>query len=75
MPRTVQVVDTTVPVITLTGANPQVIEAGDPYTELGATATDNYDGDITPSIVADASAVNAAASSTSNRARESFIAI
>ncbi|MDY8138013.1 LamG-like jellyroll fold domain-containing protein [Aquimarina sp. 2201CG5-10] len=38
--RTVNVVDTTVPVITLTGDNPQTIELGDGYTELGATADD-----------------------------------
>ncbi|MCP3997084.1 MAG: DUF5011 domain-containing protein, partial [bacterium] len=56
--RTVNVVDTTAPVITLLGANPQTIEAGSPYVELGATANDNYDGDITGSIVIDASAVD-----------------
>ena len=56
--RTVQVVDTTLPVITLVGANPQLIEVGSPYAELGATASDNYDGDLTGSIVIDASAVN-----------------
>jgi hypothetical protein len=56
--RTVDVVDTTIPVITLTGADPQTIEVGSPYVELGATATDNYDGDITGSIVIDATAVN-----------------
>ena len=58
--RTVDVVDTTVPVITLVGANPQVIEVGSAYVELGATAADNYDGDITASIVIDATAVNTA---------------
>ena len=56
--RTVDVVDTTIPVITLVGANPQVIEVGAAYVELGATALDNYDGDITASIAIDASAVN-----------------
>ncbi|MDJ0497436.1 MAG: DUF5011 domain-containing protein, partial [Acidimicrobiia bacterium] len=58
--RTVDVVDTTAPVITLIGANPQTIEVGSPYVELGATASDNYDGDLTGSIVIDASAVNTA---------------
>ena len=58
MTRTVDVVDTTIPVITLTGANPQVIEVGSPYVELGATALDNYDGDLTGSIVIDSSAVD-----------------
>ncbi|MGY3793474.1 BspA family leucine-rich repeat surface protein [Aquimarina sp. 433] len=38
--RTVEVVDTTAPVITLSGANPQIIELGNPYVELGATTDD-----------------------------------
>ena len=53
--------DTTAPVITLVGANPQTVEAGQPYNELGATATDNYDGDLTDSIVIDATAVDTSA--------------
>ena len=56
--RTVNVVDTTAPVITLTGANPQVIELGDNYLELGATANDNLDGDISSNISVDNSQVN-----------------
>ena len=43
--------DTTPPVITLTGASTINLEVGDTYTELGATATDNQDGDISSSIV------------------------
>ena len=58
--RTVDVVDTTVPVITLLGVNPQVTEVGSAYVELGATASDNYDGDLTASIVLDSSAVDTA---------------
>ena len=50
--------DTTAPVITLTGANPQAIEIGSAYIELDATATDNKDGNITAFIVINASAVN-----------------
>ena len=38
--RTVNIVDTTPPVITLTGANPQIIKPGDGYIELGATTDD-----------------------------------
>ena len=38
--RTVNVVDTTPPVITLIGDNPQIIDLGDGYTELGATTND-----------------------------------
>ena len=49
--RTVSVVDTTAPVITLNGAASVTIEVGSPYNDAGATATDNYDGDLTGSIV------------------------
>ena len=49
--RTVNVVDTTVPVITLYGDATVTIEVGTTYTDDGATASDNYDGDITSSIV------------------------
>ena len=49
--RTVNIVDTTVPVITLTGETTVTIEVGSTYTDAGATALDNYDGDITSSIV------------------------
>ena len=49
--RTVNVVDTTIPVITLTGDATVTIEVGATYTDAGATAQDNYDGDITSSIV------------------------
>ena len=45
--RTVSVVDTTVPVITLTGEPTVTIEVGATYTEQGATATDNYDTGLT----------------------------
>ena len=43
--------DTTVPVITLLGDDPVTIEVGNTYIDAGATAADNYDGDITSSIV------------------------
>ncbi len=49
--------DTTPPVITLVGNNPQKIHVGSAYSELGATASDDIDGDISSSIVIDASAV------------------
>ena len=49
--RTVNVVDTTIPVITLLGDATVTIEVGDTYTDAGATALDNYDGDITNDIV------------------------
>src|SRR5690606_24799761 len=56
--RTVEVVDSTVPTITLVGDNPQIIEACGTYTELGATANDPCFGDISGDIVIDDSAVN-----------------
>ncbi|WP_394749128.1 Ig-like domain-containing protein [Spongiimicrobium salis] len=49
--------DTTPPVITLIGGD-LALTVGDTYNELGATATDNVDGDISGDIVIDASAVN-----------------
>ena len=49
--------DITAPVITLIGDN-QEINNGDAYTELGATATDDVDGDISTNIVIDSSAVD-----------------
>ena len=38
--RTVNVVDTTAPVVTVTGDNPATVELGSTYTDAGATATD-----------------------------------
>ena len=43
--------DTTAPTILLSGSDPTIIEVGDAYTDAGATASDNIDGDITSSIV------------------------
>ncbi len=49
--REVTVVDTTVPVITLSGSATVTVEAGTTYTDDGATANDSLDGDITAAIV------------------------
>jgi hypothetical protein len=43
--------DTTAPVITLLGSASVTVSAGASYTDAGATATDNVDGDITSKIV------------------------
>ena len=43
--------DTTPPVITLNGSSTINLNVGDTYTEQGATATDNVDGNITANIV------------------------
>ena len=45
------VADTVKPVITLTGSATINLTVGDTYNELGATATDNIDGNLTSSIV------------------------
>lgn len=42
--------DTTPPVITLLGANPLTLTEGDTYTDPGATASDDVDGDISGDI-------------------------
>ena len=50
--RTVNITaDATAPVITLVGSATVSVASGDTYTDDGATATDNVDGDITGSIV------------------------
>ncbi|WP_298340617.1 M14 family zinc carboxypeptidase, partial [uncultured Algibacter sp.] len=47
----VEGIDTTAPVITLNGNATIDLNVGDTYTEQGATATDDLDGDITAGIV------------------------
>ncbi|MDC0505985.1 DUF5011 domain-containing protein [Candidatus Gracilibacteria bacterium] len=49
--RTVNVVDTTIPVISLVGSGIITHEINTTYTDDGATALDNLDGNITPNIV------------------------
>ena len=48
--RTVMVRDTTPPVVKLNGQDAVIITIGSGYTESGATATDNIDGDISANI-------------------------
>ena len=52
--RTVNIVDTTKPVITINGATTINHQAGTTYTDRGATCTDNHDNnvDLTNQIVA-----------------------
>ena len=49
--RTVKVVDTQKPVITLVGGATVSAQLGSPFVDPGATAKDNYDGDISSKIV------------------------
>jgi parallel beta-helix repeat protein len=44
--------DNTPPVITMLGESPVVVEIGNTYTDMGATAFDAVDGDLTSEIVA-----------------------
>ena len=57
-------IDVIVPMITLNGFPSINLQIDDTYTELGATATDDVDGDISGQIVIDASAVNTAVTGT-----------
>lgn len=56
--RTVNVIDTTPPVISLLGPNPLILQVGDTYVEPGATVTDNTDEDLSGALVIDSSAVD-----------------
>ena len=48
--RTVSVVDTTKPVITLVGNATETVEAKSTYTDAGASASDTLDGNLTGSV-------------------------
>jgi len=48
------VADTTAPVITLNGTDAMTLNVGDTFSDPGATATDDVDGDITSAITTDA---------------------
>lgn len=52
-PIPIVVADTTSPVIALNNAADITISLGDPYTDAGATATDDTDGDLTSAIIID----------------------
>jgi len=56
--------DGTLPVLTLLGPNPVLLQPDDVYAEYGATADDEFDGDLTDQIVIDASDVNTAIQDT-----------
>jgi len=56
--------DITPPVITMLETSPVTIEVGDAYADDGATALDNYDGDLTGSIIVGGLPVNTAAVGT-----------
>jgi hypothetical protein len=49
--RTINVVDVNAPIITLNGSNPATVSGGSTYSDLGASAYDDVDGDVTSKIV------------------------
>ncbi|HET8738017.1 MAG TPA: immunoglobulin-like domain-containing protein, partial [Pricia sp.] len=51
-------IDSTAPVIQLIGDDPQMVGIGQAYTELGATANDDFDGNISDEIAINGSMVN-----------------
>ncbi|WCO01589.1 immunoglobulin-like domain-containing protein [Psychroserpens ponticola] len=56
--------DIEAPVITLNGASTVNLNVGETYSELGATATDNVDGNLTSSIIIGGDTVNTSAGGT-----------
>ncbi len=60
MDNIVVTADTEGPAITLNGNATVSVNCGDTYTELGATAQDNFDGDVTGDIVVAGATVNPA---------------
>ncbi len=48
--RTINVIDVSAPVITMLGSNPVSINIGSSYTDAGATALDDVDGNVTSKI-------------------------
>ena len=56
--RTIKIVDTESPLITLKGEDEVTILKGDSYVEYGATALDNVDGNITENIEIDSNIIN-----------------
>jgi len=53
--RKVLVKDSDVPIISLNGNSKIILKVGSKYTESGASATDNYDGDISDKVVIEGS--------------------
>ena len=53
MTRTVTVLDTEKPIITVLNDNPYDINEGSSYTDPGYSASDNVDGNITANVIVD----------------------
>ena len=72
--RTINVVDTTKPLVIVNGANPTIIELGDVYTDEGATTSDfgivtlTEDSDVNSSVIGTYSVVYTATDASGNSA-------
>jgi Bacterial surface protein, Ig-like domain len=64
LPFTITIADTTIPAITLLGDATVTLGIGETYTDAGATALDNVDGDLTSSIVTVGSVIDTSTSGT-----------
>ena len=70
--RTINVVDTTKPLVIVNGANPTIIELGDVYTDAGATTSDfgivtlTEDSDVNSSVIGTYSVVYTATDASGN---------
>jgi hypothetical protein len=71
--RTVVIQDTRKPVLKLLGAKINYVEAGFPYIDGGATATDSLDGDVTQYIWTDGNTVNTAKAWYSKRSCQEIL--
>ena len=58
MEAKITVTDQTAPIITLVGDNAPTLSTGDSYSEQGATALDNVEGDISVDIIVSGDSVN-----------------
>ena len=56
--RNVNVDDTLPPTLALNGPNPQIMECATPYSDLGATASDICQGDVSSSVFVEFNGVN-----------------
>lgn len=56
--RTIKVVDEQAPIIKLNGRDDYSIGLGGKYIEYGASATDEYDGDLSSKIIVDSSSID-----------------
>jgi hypothetical protein len=72
--REVTIQDTVCPVVQLKGSSINYVEAGFPYVDAGATATDSLDGDLTSKVFTDGDTVDTAQAFYSRRSCREILA-